>query len=123
MAKNLHRAGLLEAVWNRSRDKALALATELGCQSPATLAEFAASVDVVVICVSADTDVRSVVEGLAPGLRPHALVIDCSTVSAETARWAEAFLAGRGVRFVDAPVSGESRARRTALSPSCAAAN
>jgi 3-hydroxyisobutyrate dehydrogenase len=76
MAKNLHRAGLLEAVWNRSREKSLALATELGCQSPATLAELAASVDVVVICVSADSDVRSVVEGLAPGLRPGALVID-----------------------------------------------
>jgi len=35
-----------------------------------------------------------------------ALVIDCSTVSADTARWAGEFLAGRGVRFVDAPVSG-----------------
>jgi 3-hydroxyisobutyrate dehydrogenase len=104
MAKNLHRAGLLEAVWNRSREKSLALATELGCQSPATLAELAASVDVVVICVSADSDVRSVVEGLAPGLRPGALVIDCSTVSAETARWAEALL--QPAQFIDAPVSG-----------------
>ena len=42
MAKNLHRAGLLEAVWNRSSDKAAALAAELGCQSPASLADFAA---------------------------------------------------------------------------------
>src|SRR5687767_516134 len=88
MAKNLHRAGLLEAVWNRRSDKALALAAELGCQSPATLADLAAMVDAVVVCVSADADVRSVVEGLGPGLRKGALVIDCSTVSAETARWA-----------------------------------
>jgi len=106
MAKNLHRNGLLEAVWNRSRDKATALAAELGCQSPASLPDFAALVDAVVICVSADEDVRSVVEGLAPGLRPGALVIDCSTVSADTARWAEQFLAERGAQFVDAPVSG-----------------
>jgi len=104
MAKNLHRAGLLEAVWNRSSDKAHALAAELGCQSPATLADLAASVDAVVICVSADDDVRSVIEGLAPGLRQGALVIDCSTVSAETARWAETFL--RSAQFIDAPVSG-----------------
>ncbi len=106
MAKNLHRHGLLEAVWNRSRDKAQALGAELACQSPVPLADFAALVDVVVVCVSADADVREVIEGMAPGLRPNALVVDCSTVSAETARWAEKFLAARGAQFLDAPVSG-----------------
>ena len=106
MARNLHKAGLLKAVWNRSRDKALALGTELDVAAPATLEEFARLLDVVVLCVSADADVRAVVEGLAPGLARGALVIDCSTVSADTARWAAEFLAGRGVRFVDAPVSG-----------------
>lgn len=106
MAKNLHKAGLLAAVWNRSRDKATALATELGCAAPASLAEFATGLDAVVVCVSADADVRSVIEGLAPGLAQGALVIDCSTVSADTARWAEQFLSTRGVGFVDAPVSG-----------------
>jgi 3-hydroxyisobutyrate dehydrogenase len=106
MAKNLHRSGLLEAVWNRSHDKAQALAGELRCQSPASLPDFAALVEVAVVCVSADADVREVIEGMAPGLRPGALVVDCSTVSAETARWAEEFLAARGVQFVDAPVSG-----------------
>jgi len=106
MARNLHKAGLLKAAWNRSRDKALALGTELDVAAPATLVEFARLLDVVVLCVSADADVRAVVEGLAPGLARGALVIDCSTVSADTARWAAEFLAGRGVRFVDAPVSG-----------------
>ena len=106
MARNLHKAGLLEAVWNRTHDKATTFASELFVAVPATLEEFARLVDVAVICVSADADVRSVVEGLAPGLAPGALVIDCSTVSADTARWAESLLSGRGVRFVDAPVSG-----------------
>jgi 3-hydroxyisobutyrate dehydrogenase len=106
MAKNLHRAGLLEAVWNRSSDKARALAAELGCQCPSSLADLAALVDVVVVCVSADADVRSVIEGLGPGLRKGALIIDCSTVSAETARWAEEFLAAKSAQFIDAPVSG-----------------
>ena len=54
----------------------------------------------------ADADVRAVIEGLAPGLARGALVIDCSTVSADTARWASGFLAGRDARFIDAPVSG-----------------
>jgi 3-hydroxyisobutyrate dehydrogenase len=104
MAKNLHKAGLLSAVWNRSADKARALAAELGVAAPGSLKEFAGLVDVAVICVSADGDVRAVIEGMAPGLARGSLVIDCSTVSADTARWAADFL--RGVSFVDAPVGG-----------------
>jgi 3-hydroxyisobutyrate dehydrogenase len=106
MAKNLHKAGLLAAVWNRTTAKASALAGELGCAAPDSLDTFARGLDVIVICVSADADVRTVVADLAPGLAPGALVIDCSTVSADTARWAEEFLASRGAAFLDAPVSG-----------------
>jgi 3-hydroxyisobutyrate dehydrogenase len=106
MAKNLHKAGLLAAVWNRSAEKAQTLSAELGCPAPASLEEFASLLDAVVLCVSADSDVRSVIEAMAPGLATDTLVIDCSTVSADTARWAEEFLAARGVRFLDAPVSG-----------------
>ena len=106
MAKNLHRAGLLHSVWNRSANKAQALGAELGVPSPASLADFARPLDVVIVCVSADADVRAVIEGMAPGLSKDSLVVDCSTVSADTARWAESFLAERGVRFLDAPVSG-----------------
>ena len=106
MARNLHKAGLLTAVWNRSADKARSLGAELGVAAPASLEDFARLVDVVVVCVSADADVRSVVERMAPGLARGALMIDCSTVSADTARWAAKFLAERGVAFLDAPVSG-----------------
>jgi 3-hydroxyisobutyrate dehydrogenase len=106
MAKNLHQAGLLSGVWNRTSSKADALGTELGVPAPLSLADLARGADVVVICVSADADVRAVVEGLNAGLARGALVIDCSTVSADTARWAENLLAVKNVRFLDAPVSG-----------------
>jgi 3-hydroxyisobutyrate dehydrogenase len=106
MARNLHKAGLLAAVWNRSADKARSLGAELGVASPATLPEFAGLIDAAVVCVSADADVRSVIELMAPGLARGALVVDCSTVSADTARWAANFLGEHGVSFVDAPVSG-----------------
>ena len=106
MARNLHKAGLLASVWNRTAARARALATELGCRTPATLADLARDADVVVACVSADADVREVVAGLAPGLAPGALVIDCSTVSADTARDCAAQLAARSVAFLDCPVSG-----------------
>lgn len=106
MAKNLHRAGLLQAVWNRSADKAAALGAELGVAAPTSLIDFSRSLDAIVVCVSADSDVRAVIESMAPGLAAGTLVIDCSTVSADTARWAETFLGSHGVRFLDAPVSG-----------------
>ncbi|MFL6604569.1 MAG: NAD(P)-dependent oxidoreductase [Steroidobacteraceae bacterium] len=106
MARNLHRSGLLSAVWNRTSEKAKTLASELGCQAPETLAGLASNVDAVVTCVSADDDVLQVVRALAPGLRRGTLVIDCSTIGAETARAACNLLQPAGVEFVDAPVSG-----------------
>jgi 3-hydroxyisobutyrate dehydrogenase len=106
MARNLYRAGLLGAVWNRTAEKAKTLASELGCQAPETLAALASNVDAVVICVSADEDVLEVVRALAPGMRTGTLVLDCSTVSAETARAAHSLLQPGGVEFLDCPVSG-----------------
>ena len=106
MARNLHRAGLLAAVWNRTGEKARSLAAELSCSAAPSLEALARDVNVVVMCVSADPDVLQVVEGLAAGLRPGSIVIDCSTVSAETARKAAALLRPKDVEFLDAPVSG-----------------
>ena len=106
MARNLHRAGLLTAVWNRTADKARQLAAELKVAAPATLSELASQVDAVVSCVSADADVLEVVRALAPGLKSGALMLDCSTVGAETARQAAELLAPGGVQFLDCPVSG-----------------
>jgi len=106
MARNLQRAGLLAAVWNRTRGKAEALATQLKVEAPATLPELAAGCEAVVSCVSADADVLEVAHGLLPALRQGALVLDCSTVSAATARQAAELLAPRGADFLDCPVSG-----------------
>ncbi len=106
MARNLHKAGLLRCVWNRSPRSASELAEELGVTEAADPATLAAACDVVVLCVSADADVLEVVDALLPGLRPGSLVIDCSTVSADTAREAAARLSARDVQFLDAPVSG-----------------
>jgi 3-hydroxyisobutyrate dehydrogenase len=114
MARNLHRAGLLAGVWNRTGTKAQELAGELGCPAFATLPELAGACEFVVICVSADDDLRSVIEALAPALRPGMLVIDCSTVGASTAREMSAKLRTAGVGFLDCPVSGGVEGARTA---------
>jgi 3-hydroxyisobutyrate dehydrogenase len=112
MARNLHRAGLLTTVWNRTPQKSQALAAELGCHAAVSLASLAAEVDAAVICVAADADVLDVVEKLAPALQAGSLVLDCSTVSAQTAQRAAAML--RGSEFLDCPVSGGVEGARDA---------
>ena len=106
MARNLAKAGLLAAVYNRTAATAAALAAELGCAVAPTPADLAAACDVIVLCVSADADVLGLVDALAPRLARGAIVVDCSTVSAATAREAARRLAAHGAAFLDCPVSG-----------------
>lgn len=106
MARNLHRAGHLVAIWNRSADTAAQLGDELGitpAQSPAALA---AACELVILSVSADEDVLAVIDALLPGLQPGSIVMDTSTVSRGTAQRAAEKLAAADTAFLDAPVSG-----------------
>src|ERR1700730_11890157 len=114
MARNLHRAGLLTGVWNRTPEKAKALAEELKVISFASLAQLAGNCAAVVICVSADNDLRQVIAGLESGLSPDMIVVDCSTVGKDTVREIHAQLSNIGVGFLDCPVSGGVEGARTA---------
>jgi 3-hydroxyisobutyrate dehydrogenase len=114
MARNLARAGLLSGVWNRTAQKAAQLASELKCHAFVDLPELAANSEAVVICVSADEDVRAVIAALDSGLSPRMIVMDCSTVGSATAREMHARLAPLGVGFLDCPVSGGVEGARTA---------
>ena len=106
MARNLHAAGLLNGVWNRSSAKAKALAAELGCTAFETPAELAASCAVIFICVSRDDDVLGVIDQLAGNLHSASIVVDCSTVAVETAQQASFRVGQSDGAFLDAPVSG-----------------
>jgi 3-hydroxyisobutyrate dehydrogenase len=114
MARSLHRAGLLTGVWNRTAERSAALAKELHCIAFSSLSELAGNCEAVVICVSADEDLRAVVAGLEAGLNPNMIVMDCSTVSAGTARAIHGELDTLGVGFLDCPVSGGVEGARTA---------
>jgi len=106
MARNLHRAGLLAGAWNRTPGKSAAFAAETGCLAFGSPSALAAACDVVITCVSADDDLLEVVEALRADLRKGSLVIDCSTVAADTAREAALRIAAVGSSFLDCPVSG-----------------
>ncbi len=106
MARNLHRAGLLTGVWNRTRSRSEQLASATGCAIYDSAAALAAECDFIFTCVSADDDLLSVIEALRPGLCKGAIVADCSTVAADTARRAARRLASAGAALLDCPVSG-----------------
>lgn len=110
MARNLMKAGFSVRVWNRTANKAEALAAE-GAQTGSSPADVAAHSDIVVICVSDTPDVEAVLlgeGGVIHGAKPGTLVIDCSTISPQATRDIAARLAEKGIKMLDAPVSGGS---------------
>jgi 3-hydroxyisobutyrate dehydrogenase len=106
MARNLHRAGLLAGLWNRTGARAAALGKETGMPAFASPEALAKACDLIITCVSADDDLLEVITALTRGLRPGSIVVDCSTVAAGTAREAARAIAATGASFLDCPVSG-----------------
>jgi 3-hydroxyisobutyrate dehydrogenase len=106
MALNLHKAGHLSGVWNRTRARAEEVAAQTGVAVAESPAALAGQVDFLITCVSRDTDLKAVIEALIPGIHPGLVVADTSTVSAETAREVAQILESKGAGFLDCPVSG-----------------
>ncbi|MEE8429479.1 MAG: NAD(P)-dependent oxidoreductase [Gammaproteobacteria bacterium] len=106
MARNLHGAGYLHRIWNRTPDKAEALAPDLDVTIAADPADMARACPVIISSVSADHDLLEVIDALAPAVGPESIVVDTSTVSRDTAQAAAKKLRESGAAFLDAPVSG-----------------
>jgi 3-hydroxyisobutyrate dehydrogenase len=105
MVRRLLRAGHRVRVYNRSAEKARALAAD-GATVAAEAAEAARGADAVFIMVSDTPDVESVVAKIEPALARGQLVIDMSTIAPEAERTIAARLAQAGADYLDAPVSG-----------------
>jgi 3-hydroxyisobutyrate dehydrogenase len=114
MALNLHKVGYLCAVWNRTRAKSEALAAQAGVVIADTPAQLAEWVDLIITSVSRDSDLEEVIEAILPGIKPNTVVVDTSTVSADTARAIAQRLTQKGAQFLDCPVSGGVEGARNA---------
>jgi 3-hydroxyisobutyrate dehydrogenase len=113
MAANLVRAGFAVTAWNRTRETAEAWAAEHGGRIAATPAEAAEGADAVITMVVDGPQVESILlgdggGGAAGAAREGTLFIDMSTIAPADARRIGTALAERGLRFVDAPVTGSS---------------
>lgn len=106
MARNAAKSGYLSLLWNRTADKAEKLAEELKVSAASTISQMAANLDIIIICVSADSDVLEVINAILESIKPGTIVIDTSTVSSDTAKTVALLLADKQAHFLDAPVSG-----------------
>ncbi|MDX6362533.1 MAG: hypothetical protein QOC85_1540 [Streptomyces sp.] len=119
MAANLVKAGYDVVGYNRSPEKVNALVSE-GGRGAASVAEAVKDANAVLTVLPDSPDVEEVVggdDGVFTHAAPGTLWIDCSTIEPKVAvRLAQA-AAERGLRAVDAPVSGgEAGAREASLS-------
>ena len=111
MAANLARAGHELVVFNRTRERAEAWIAEHGGTLAPTPAAVGAQVEVVITMVVDGDQVEHVLlgpDGVAGGAAPGVLCVDMSTIAPAQTRAIGAALAERGLRFVDAPVTGSS---------------
>ena len=108
MAARLARGGAL-AVWNRTPSRAEEFARTHGARSAPTPREAATGADVVITCLPTSREVEAILDGpdgLLAGLAAGAFLLDCTSGDPATSRRIAARLAGQGVAFADAPVSG-----------------
>jgi 3-hydroxyisobutyrate dehydrogenase-like beta-hydroxyacid dehydrogenase len=109
MAERLAGQGVAVVVYNRTQDRAVALAGRIGAKVAATPAEAASRADVVITMVADDAAVRDLFEGpegIASGMRPGAVAVDMSTVLPDTIRSVAPVVRARGAGILDGPVSG-----------------
>lgn len=108
MAANLAKAGHAVRVFDLVPD-AIAHAVEAGAVAGTSAADTLAGAELVISMLPASRHVEGLYlgeDGILAKIPAGALVIDCSTIAPSTARKVAQAAAARGLRMLDAPVSG-----------------
>ena len=109
MAGHLMQAGHDVCVFNRTPSKGAQWKQSYGGRVAETPKDAAVGAEFVFVCVGNDDDVRDVVlgpDGVLQSMVPGSYLIDHTTTSADLARELSAAAAAKGIRFLDAPISG-----------------
>lgn len=108
MAKNLQQAGYDLTVFDINPLPVEELVS-LGAKKGETSAQLAQQVEVVVTMLPADEEVKGAIlgaEGILAGAKAGLVIIDMSSIAPHTSMLIAAEANKRGVKFLDAPVSG-----------------
>jgi 3-hydroxyisobutyrate dehydrogenase-like beta-hydroxyacid dehydrogenase len=113
LAERLLQSGWAVTGFDLDPERRAALA-RLGGRPAAELRETLAAADRLVLSLPTSQDVEAVLDGLGPSLRAGLVVIDTTTGDPDRTAALGAALAARGVRYLDAAVSGSSEQVRAA---------
>ncbi|QYK02919.1 3-hydroxyisobutyrate dehydrogenase [Shewanella psychrotolerans] len=111
MAVNLVKAGFTVKAFDLSKD-ALHHVSEQGAIPAPSACAAAAAADIVITMLPAGKHVRGLYlgddnnKGIIDVVAAGTLLIDCSTIDAQSARFVAEQAKGKGLEFIDAPVSG-----------------
>ncbi len=105
MAINLVKAGHQVTAFDLSQ-AALAQVAAEGAKVADSAKAAVLGADFIISMLPAGKHVAGLYQDVADAIKADALVLDCSTIDAATARAVGASLAAKGIAFVDAPVSG-----------------
>jgi 2-hydroxymethylglutarate dehydrogenase len=108
MAKNLLKAGYQLTVHDLNL-QAVGELSSMGAGKGDSPAETASQVDVVITMLPADEEVKAVVlgpKGVLEGAKPGSVLIDMTSLAPHTSKQVAAEAMRRGIKFLDAPVSG-----------------
>jgi 3-hydroxyisobutyrate dehydrogenase len=111
MATQVAEAGFDLAVWNRTRERAEAVAEATGARVADSPADAADGADATVTMVVDAPQVEAVLlgaDGAAGTMAEGSLVIDCTTIAPASSRELADRLRQSGIGFLDAPVSGST---------------
>lgn len=105
MARRMIDAGLPVTLWAR-RPATLEPYKDSAAQYAQSVSELGQSVDICCVCVVDDAGVRQVCDELMPAMASGGCIVIHSTVNPELCRDLARKAAERGLKLVDAPVSG-----------------
>jgi 3-hydroxyisobutyrate dehydrogenase-like beta-hydroxyacid dehydrogenase len=115
MAERLATQGVEVVLFNRTPERATALADKIGASVATTPAEAASRADVVITMVADDAAVHDQFDGpdgIAAGIRAGSVAVDMSTVLPDTIRAVAPAVRARGAGILDGPVSGSVTSAR-----------
>jgi 3-hydroxyisobutyrate dehydrogenase/2-hydroxy-3-oxopropionate reductase len=115
MAEHLLAAGHTVALWSHTKEKAQQLAKTKGgiyCATPKAVGQRA---DCIFLCVG-NTEMSETVligkNGVIEGIKPNAVVADCSTIAPSAARRMAKQFEKKKAHFLDAPCTGSTPGAR-----------